>query len=172
MFVIQLISPLLPSPFLVFFIQYYATQAIDLDKKQNQPISIPDARFKSSVRYEPVGVAGLIIPWNYPLLMAAWKIAPCLAAGCTAILKPSELTPLNALEFGAVAQEIGLPEGVLNIVTGLGQAGEALSNHPKVGKIAFTGRYLERYFDPIYIYPILFDDNINLFSNLPHVYLH
>jgi len=87
-----------------------------------------------------VGVCGLIIPWNYPLLMLAWQVAPCLAAGCTAILKPSEFTSLNALEFGGICQRIALPPGVLNICTGYGpEAGAPLAHHPDVYKVAFTG---------------------------------
>ena len=89
---------------------------------------------------EPVGVAGQIIPWNYPLLMAAWKLAPALAAGCTCILKPAEQTPLTALEIANWFEEIGFPPGVINIVNGLGEtAGAALVAHPGVDKIAFTG---------------------------------
>lgn len=92
-----------------------------------------------SVR-EPVGVVGAIVPWNYPLAMAAWKIAPALAAGCTMVLKPSEVTPLTALRLAEIALEAGLPEGVLNVVTGYGPtAGQALVEHPGVDKIAFTG---------------------------------
>jgi acyl-CoA reductase-like NAD-dependent aldehyde dehydrogenase len=90
-------------------------------------------------RKEPVGVCGQIIPWNFPLLMAAWKIAPALAAGCTTVLKPAEQTPLTALRFGELALEAGLPEGVLNVITGDGQTGAALVDHPGVDKIAFTG---------------------------------
>src|SRR6202521_1054891 len=89
---------------------------------------------------EPMGVAGQIIPWNYPLLMAAWKLAPALAAGCTCVLKPAEQTPLTALEFASWFAEVGLPPGVVNIVNGLGEtAGAALVAHPGVDKIAFTG---------------------------------
>ncbi|HEX6064576.1 MAG TPA: aldehyde dehydrogenase family protein, partial [Longimicrobiales bacterium] len=89
---------------------------------------------------EPVGVVGAIIPWNFPLLMAAWKVAPALACGNTVVLKPAEQTPLTALELAAIAQEAGLPPGVLNVVPGLGeQAGAALVRHPDVDKIAFTG---------------------------------
>ncbi len=89
--------------------------------------------------YEPVGVAGQIIPWNFPLLMLAWKVAPALAAGNTVVLKPAEYTPLSALLFAEVASETGLPPGVLNIVTGDGATGAALVRHPEVAKIAFTG---------------------------------
>jgi acyl-CoA reductase-like NAD-dependent aldehyde dehydrogenase len=90
-------------------------------------------------RKEPVGVAGQIIPWNFPLLMAAWKIGPALAAGCTVVLKPAEQTPLTALRLGELALEAGLPEGVLNVITGDGDTGAALVDHPGVDKIAFTG---------------------------------
>jgi acyl-CoA reductase-like NAD-dependent aldehyde dehydrogenase len=90
-------------------------------------------------RKEPVGVCGQIIPWNFPLLMAAWKVAPALAAGCTTVLKPAEQTPLTALRFGELALEAGLPEGVLNVITGDGETGAALVDHPAVDKIAFTG---------------------------------
>jgi phenylacetaldehyde dehydrogenase len=88
---------------------------------------------------EPVGVAGQIIPWNFPLLMAAWKLGPALAAGCTIVLKPAEQTPLSALFLGELMQEAGLPAGVVNIVTGFGDAGAALAAHDGVDKVAFTG---------------------------------
>ncbi len=87
----------------------------------------------------PVGVCGQIIPWNFPLLMAAWKIAPALAAGCTIVLKPAEQTPLTALRLGELALEAGIPPGVLNVLTGDGRTGAALVEHPDVDKIAFTG---------------------------------
>ena len=87
----------------------------------------------------PVGVCGQIIPWNFPLLMLAWKIAPALAAGNTVVLKPAEFTPLTALLFAEICQEVGLPEGVVNVVTGDGRTGELLVKHPDVDKIAFTG---------------------------------
>jgi acyl-CoA reductase-like NAD-dependent aldehyde dehydrogenase len=90
-------------------------------------------------RKEPVGVAGQIIPWNFPLLMAAWKVAPALAAGCTIVLKPAEQTPLTALRLGELALEAGIPEGVLNVITGNGETGAALVDHTDVDKIAFTG---------------------------------
>ena len=89
--------------------------------------------------YAPYGVAGQIIPWNFPLLMLAWKIAPALATGNTVVLKPAEFTPLTALAFAEICQEAELPPGVVNIVTGDGRTGEALVNHPDVDKIAFTG---------------------------------
>jgi len=89
---------------------------------------------------EPVGVAGAIIPWNFPLLLASWKVAPALAAGCTVILKPAPSTPLTAIELGKIALEAGLPEGVLNVLTGAGtELGQAMVEHPGIDKIAFTG---------------------------------
>ena len=101
------------------------------------PVATPNMHCYT--RKEPVGVAGQIIPWNFPLLMAAWKIGPALAAGCTIVLKPAEQTPLTALRLGELALEAGLPEGVLNVITGDGQTGAALVDHPGVDKIAFTG---------------------------------
>ena len=89
--------------------------------------------------YTACGVVGQIIPWNFPLLMLAWKIAPAIAAGNTVVLKPAEFTPLTALAFAEICQEVGLPPGVVNIVTGDGATGEALVKHPSVDKIAFTG---------------------------------
>ena len=88
---------------------------------------------------EPLGVAGQIIPWNFPLLMAAWKIAPALATGNTVVLKPAETTPLTALKLAEIIEESGLPPGVVNIVTGAGATGAAIVNHPDINKIAFTG---------------------------------
>jgi aldehyde dehydrogenase (NAD+) len=90
-------------------------------------------------RTEPVGVCGQIIPWNFPLLMLAWKIAPALAAGNTVVLKPAETTPLTALHFAGICEQAGLPPGVVNIITGAGDTGSALVRHPEVDKIAFTG---------------------------------
>ncbi|NBR90824.1 MAG: aldehyde dehydrogenase family protein, partial [Rhodobacteraceae bacterium] len=105
-----------------------------------EAVALPMETFSAEVVKEPVGVAGAIIPWNFPMLMAAWKVAPALAAGCTMVLKPSELTPLTALELGVIAQDAGLPAGVLNIVTGFGpEAGQPLTEHPGVDKLAFTG---------------------------------
>jgi len=118
----------------------YADLAEQLDRRQERRLDLPDGRFSSVVRYAPIGVAGQIIPWNYPLLMAAWKVAPALAAGATMVLKPSELTPLTALELAAIADEIALPPGVLNVLTGTGaEAGAPLTTHPGVDKLAFTG---------------------------------
>jgi acyl-CoA reductase-like NAD-dependent aldehyde dehydrogenase len=101
------------------------------------PVSIPS--MFAYTRREPVGVAGQIIPWNFPLLMMSWKIGPALAAGCTIVLKPAEQTPLTALRVGELALDAGIPPGVLNIITGDGSTGAALVDHPGVDKIAFTG---------------------------------
>jgi betaine-aldehyde dehydrogenase len=100
---------------------------------------VPDNAVSLTLK-EPVGVAGQIIPWNYPLLMAAWKLAPALAAGCTCVLKPAEQTPLTALEMANWFSDVGLPPGVVNIITGYGETcGAPLVKHPDVNKIAFTG---------------------------------
>jgi acyl-CoA reductase-like NAD-dependent aldehyde dehydrogenase len=101
------------------------------------PVSAPNMHCYT--RREPVGVCGQIVPWNFPLLMAAWKIAPALAAGCTIVLKPAEQTPLTALRLGELALEVGFPPGVLNVLTGDGETGAALVDHPDIDKIAFTG---------------------------------
>ncbi len=110
---------------------------------QTIPLSVlytPGVQYHSYTRPEPVGVVGQIIPWNFPLLMASWKLAPALATGCTVVLKVAEETPLSALRLGELLQEAGLPDGVVNIVTGFGEtAGAALAAHPDVDKVAFTG---------------------------------
>src|SRR5208282_2009055 len=106
------------------------------------PLSVPytpGAKYLAYTLREPIGVVGQIIPWNFPLLMAAWKLGPALATGCTVVLKPAEQTPLSALRLGELFQEAGLPDGVLNIVTGFGDAGARLAAHPGVDKVAFTG---------------------------------
>jgi phenylacetaldehyde dehydrogenase len=107
------------------------------------PISVPytpGAKYLAYTVREPVGVVGQIIPWNFPLLMAAWKLGPALATGCTVVLKPAEQTPLSALLLGELLQEAGIPDGVVNIVPGYGEtAGAALAAHPDVDKVAFTG---------------------------------
>ena len=115
---------------------YYAGWA---DKIHGETVPVRGDFFNYTLR-EPVGVVGQIIPWNFPLLMAAWKIAPALACGNTVVLKPAEQTPLTALRLGEICQEAGLPDGVLNIVPGYGPtAGAALAEHMDVDKIAFTG---------------------------------
>lgn len=108
-------------------------------KIYGETIPVDGPYFNYTLR-EPVGVVGAIVPWNFPLQIAAWKVAPALACGCSVVLKPSELTPLNALRFAEIAREAGLPDGVLNVVTGYGQTtGEALALHEDVDKISFTG---------------------------------
>src|SRR5436853_123369 len=108
-------------------------------KIEGETIPVPGQMFNYTLR-EPVGICGQIIPWNFPLLMAAWKLAPALAAGNTVVLKPAEQTPVTALELAKLIQEAGFPEGVINIVTGYGEtAGAALASHKGIDKIAFTG---------------------------------
>jgi len=123
-------------PLVIDCFLYYAGWA---DKIHGETIPVRGEFFNYTLR-EPVGVVGQIIPWNFPLLMAAWKIAPALACGNTIVLKPAEQTPLSALRLGEICQEAGLPDGVLNIVPGYGPtAGAALAEHMDVDKIAFTG---------------------------------
>ena len=118
--------------------RYYAGFA---DKIGGETIPLP-GNYLTYTRREPVGVAGQIIPWNFPMLMVAWKWAPALAAGCTVVLKPAEQTPLTALYLAHLAQEAGFPSGVVNVVPGDGpHTGAALVRHPGVDKIAFTGDY-------------------------------
>lgn len=108
-------------------------------KIYGETIPVDGPYFNYTLR-EPVGVVGAIVPWNFPLQIAAWKVAPALACGCSVVLKPSELTPFNALRFAEIAKEAGLPEGVLNVVTGYGHTtGQALALHDDVDKISFTG---------------------------------
>src|ERR1700730_7585845 len=108
-------------------------------KIEGETIPVPGQMFNYTLR-EPVGVCGQIIPWNFPLLMAAWKLAPALAAGNTVVLKPAEQTPVNAMELGKLIQEAGFPDGVVNIVPGYGEtAGAALAAHPGIDKVAFSG---------------------------------
>jgi aldehyde dehydrogenase (NAD+) len=115
---------------------YYAGWA---DKVNGQVIPARTDALTYTVR-EPIGVVGVIVPWNFPLMIAMWKIAPALACGCTIVLKPAELTPLTALRLGELALEAGIPPGVLNVVPGFGAtAGAALVNHADVDKITFTG---------------------------------
>jgi betaine-aldehyde dehydrogenase len=116
--------------------EYFAGWAT---KIEGETIPVPGQMFNYTLR-EPLGVCGQIIPWNFPLLMAAWKLAPALAAGNTVVLKPAEQTPVTALELGKLFQEAGFPDGVVNIIPGYGEtAGAALASHPGIDKIAFTG---------------------------------
>lgn len=120
--------------------EYYADMAEAAEAAGPTPIPLGDTRFTSKVVHEPLGVVGAIVPWNYPLLMAAWKVAPALAAGCAIVLKPSELTPMTAVELARITEAAGLPKGVFNLVTGFGpEAGAPLAEHPGVDKVAFTG---------------------------------
>jgi phenylacetaldehyde dehydrogenase len=129
-------------PLAVDLLRYMAGWATKIEGN-TIPISVPyapGAKFLAYTLREPVGVVGQIIPWNFPLLMAAWKLGPALATGNTVVLKPAEQTPLTALRFGELIQEAGIPDGVVNIVPGYGEtAGAALAAHPGVDKIAFTG---------------------------------
>jgi aldehyde dehydrogenase (NAD+) len=126
-------------PMTVKCYRYYAGWA---DKVHGKTIPVEGDYF-CYTRHEPVGVVGQIIPWNFPLLMQAWKWGPALATGCTIVLKPAEQTPLTALRVAALAQEAGVPDGVINVVPGYGPtAGAAISGHMDVDKVAFTGEYL------------------------------
>jgi betaine-aldehyde dehydrogenase len=116
--------------------EYFAGWAT---KIEGETIPVPGEMFNYTLR-EPVGVCGQIIPWNFPLLMAAWKLAPALAAGNTVVLKPAEQTPVGAMELASLIQEAGFPDGVVNVVPGYGEtAGAALASHPDIDKVAFTG---------------------------------
>lgn len=118
-------------------IAFFASAARHLEGKATAEYS---GEHTSSIRREPVGVVATITPWNYPLQMAVWKVIPALAAGCTVVIKPAELTPLTTLTLARIAQEAGLPDGVLNVVTGAGQdVGTALAGHPNVDVVTFTG---------------------------------
>lgn len=129
-------------PLAVDLFRYMAGWATKLEGN-TIPISVPyapGAKFMAYTMREPVGVVGQIIPWNFPLLMAAWKLGPALATGCCVVLKPAEQTPLSAVRLGEIMCEAGLPDGVVNIVTGYGEtAGAALAEHQGVDKVAFTG---------------------------------
>jgi phenylacetaldehyde dehydrogenase len=127
-------------PLAVDHFRYYAGWATKIEGNTISLGLAKQGKFHAYTVREPVGVAGQIIPWNFPLLMAAWKLAPALCVGCTVILKPAEQTPLTAIRLGELIMEAGFPEGVVNIVPGFGEtAGAALSAHPDVDKIAFTG---------------------------------
>ncbi|KAL6772369.1 ALDH10 [Auxenochlorella protothecoides x Auxenochlorella symbiontica] len=119
---------------------YYADLAAALDARQYEPVDLGAEGFECALRRDPLGVVALITPWNYPLLMSTWKVAPALAAGNAAVLKPSEAASLTSLELAGIAAGAGLPPGALNVVTGLGpDAGAPLSADPRVAKVAFTG---------------------------------
>jgi betaine-aldehyde dehydrogenase len=118
---------------------YYAELAADLDARQGIDVPLPDPAFAGKTRFEPVGPVGMIVPWNFPLVTSAWKIAPALAAGCTVVLKTSEFTPLIELAYGDIAEEAGLPAGVLNLITGAAETGMALTGDARFHKLSFTG---------------------------------
>lgn len=117
-------------------LRYYAGWA---DKNYGQTVETTEAKF-AYTRHEPIGVVGLIVPWNFPLMITIWKVAPALATGNAIVLKPSEVTPLSTLKLAELVKEVGFPDGVFNVVTGYGAtAGQALVEHPLVGKVSFTG---------------------------------
>src|SRR5690349_8010053 len=128
-------SKFVDMPMVVDVLRYYAGLAT---KIHGETVNTFENAFTSTLR-EPVGVVGLIIPWNFPLLLASWKVGPALACGCTIVLKPAEQTPLTTLRFGELAIEAGVPAGVLNIETGGPETGKAIVRHPGIDKIAFTG---------------------------------
>ena len=120
--------------------RYYAKQAKALDARQGEQVSVDMEGVEARTYHDPVGVVGLIAPWNFPLVTSAWKLAPALAAGCTAVFKPSEVTPLPEQVLAEIALEIGLPAGVLNLLNGDGEGiGAPLTHHAGVDKISFTG---------------------------------
>jgi aldehyde dehydrogenase (NAD+) len=122
-------------PMVVDVLRYYAGWAT---KIQGETVNTTESAFTYTLR-EPVGVVGMIVPWNFPLLLASWKVGPALACGNAIVWKPASLTPLTALRFGELAVEAGLPPGVLNVVTGPSAVGRAMVQHPGIDKIAFTG---------------------------------
>jgi aldehyde dehydrogenase (NAD+) len=128
-------SRYIDMPMVADVLRYYAGLAT---KIHGETVNSLESAFTYTVR-EPVGVVGMIVPWNFPLLLASWKIGPALACGDTVVLKPAEQTPLTALRFGELAIQAGLPAGVLNIVTGGPSTGQAIVQHPGIDKIAFTG---------------------------------
>jgi acyl-CoA reductase-like NAD-dependent aldehyde dehydrogenase len=123
-------------PALIDVLEFYAGLA---NKVQGSTLASPQGRFNYTIK-EPIGVIGAIVPWNFPLMLTMWKLAPALAAGNTIVIKPAEQTPISILEMVKIFQEAGIPDGVINVVPGYGRtAGDALSSHPDVDKIAFTG---------------------------------
>lgn len=119
---------------------YYASVAEAMDASQDSPVALPSTDFSARLRREPCGVVGLIVPWNFPMVTTAWKLAPALAAGCCVVLKPSEVTPLAELQLARIIAEAGLPAGVFNLVCGTGlEVGAPLAADRRVAKISFTG---------------------------------
>jgi len=120
--------------------EYYAGLAEALDAEQDRAVALPSDAFSARLRREPCGVVGLIVPWNFPMVTTAWKLAPALAAGCCVVLKPSEVTPLAELQLAQIIAGAGFPAGVFNLVCGTGLAvGAPLAAEPRVAKISFTG---------------------------------
>src|SRR5271163_1851302 len=127
-------------PLAIDHFRYYAGWATKIEGNTIPMSGWKQSMFHAYTLRQPVGVVGQIIPWNFPLLMAAWKLGPALATGCTVVIKPAEQTPLTCLRLGELVQEAGIPDGVVNIVPGYGEtAGAALAAHPDVDKVAFTG---------------------------------
>lgn len=123
-------------PMAIDVLEFYAGLA---NKIQGETLSSPSNRFNYTLR-EPIGVIGAIIPWNFPIMLAMWKLAPALAAGNTVVIKPAEQTPISILKLMKIFQEAGLPDGVINVVNGYGAtAGKALTEHPGINKLTFTG---------------------------------
>ncbi len=121
-------------------INYFADRAEELDARRVTPVDYDIPGYRSTTRLEPMGPVGFILPWNFPMKICSWKLGPALAAGCTVVIKPSEIAPFADIFLGAAAQEAGLPAGVLNIVNGRGAVtGQALAEHPGLRKISFTG---------------------------------
>lgn len=138
---LQGVARMIDVGFSAEFVRYMAGWATKIEGStlQHSIPFPPGAKYHTYTQREPVGVVGAVVPWNFPLAIALWKIAPALATGCTVVLKPSPETPLTALRLAALAMEAGLPAGVLNVVCGGGTAGAALCAHPGVDKISFTG---------------------------------
>lgn len=138
---LQGVARMIDVGFSAEFVRYMAGWATKLEGStlQHSIPFPPGARYHTYTQREPVGVVAAVVPWNFPLAIALWKIAPALAAGCTVVVKPSPETPLTALRLAALAIEAGLPAGVLNVVCGAGQTGAALCAHPGIDKISFTG---------------------------------
>src|SRR5690625_1416178 len=129
-------NKMIAMPAMIDVLEFYAGLA---NKIQGETLASPSNRFNYTLK-EPLGVIGAIIPWNFPLMLSMWKMAPALAAGNTIVIKPSEITPISILEMVKIFQEAGIPDGVINVVPGYGQdAGNALASHPDVDKVAFTG---------------------------------
>merc|ERR1719456_1586395 len=119
---------------------FFADMAEELETKANKPVDPMDPDFRMVLRREPIGVVGAVTPWNFPLLQGVAKVAPCLASGCSMVLKPSSMAPLTCLKLAELAQEAGVPAGALNVINGPGSAvGGAISTHPGVDRLSYTG---------------------------------